>query len=113
VRNKLKILVIIFLTSLFSCGRKDMSYLYYNTEIFCPGKERILIKFARSYEVKVAILRADFVKRREGSDGNYTAIRLPGRKSFRIEDISPEELIECSLYESRRGQVERSYIRFF
>ena len=108
--NKIIIIFsIIFVAASCSMGEKR----YYNIEVTCPGRDKILIKFARAADVRAAIIRSDFEKRKERTSGNYTPIRLPGNRSLIINKISPEEMINCSLYESNPGEVERDYIRYF
>lgn len=108
-RNNIFFLLLFLATASCSVLQKQ----YYNTEILCPGRERILIKYARVDEVRAAIVKADYQKRKEQTSGNYTPIVLPNERSFMVNKIPPEEMINCSLYESKQGEIERNYIRFF
>lgn len=112
--NLSKIIVALSLMALalatFSCVKKK---IYYNTEIFCPDGRKILVKFAREEEIRQAILFADEQKRLLGTREEYTAIRMPHNKSFRIEKISPEKMVKCSLRESPMGVVDKNYVKYF
>lgn len=105
--NRNKFLLIFLL--IFCCAKK----VYYSTEIICPTGTRILVRYARADEVRAAIIKADEEKRIYRTSENYTVIKLPGNRSFRIEKMSPEESIKCSTEENVMGQVDKYYIKYF
>ena len=106
--NHNKFLLLLLLITA-SCGQEKI----YNTEIFCPNKPSILIKFARAKNVKIGIEKAYFKKKRQGTSENYTVISFSDKSSVKIEKISPEEMIKCVLRESRLGAVDRRYVHHF
>ncbi len=87
--------------------------VFFNTEIICPGHEGILVRYARLEEIRVAIIKANEDKKFYHTSENYTVIRLPGNRSFKIDKISPEEMLQCSLRESVRGYADPKYIRAY
>ncbi|OFW93948.1 MAG: hypothetical protein A2887_01905 [Alphaproteobacteria bacterium RIFCSPLOWO2_01_FULL_40_26] len=93
-----------FLLILASCAGKK---IFYNTEIICPDGREILVRYARIDEIRAAILKADADKKFYKTSENYTIIRLPENRSFKIEKIAPEIMINCSLRESVMGQVDK------
>ncbi|NBV05639.1 MAG: hypothetical protein EBS06_00180 [Proteobacteria bacterium] len=108
-----KIIIAIFLLSLFaSCSAEKEKYLY-NTELVCPNGSAILVKFVRAKDLKAAIRTSYINKRKLKTSENYTPIRLGDERSFMLRNISPESAITCDLYETRVGEVESSYIHHF
>lgn len=63
--------------------------------------------------MRAAIIKADADKKFFHTSENYTVIRLPGNRSFRLDKISPEEMIYCSLNESVIKNVDQNYIKYF
>jgi hypothetical protein len=106
-RNK----ILLFLALIFfitSCKEK-----IFNTEIFCPDGSRILVKFVRLEELRAAIKAAHFEKKKFSTNYKHTVIKLPGQRSFKIEKIPPEELVNCSVRESRMGVIDKGYVHHF
>ncbi len=64
-------------------------------------------------EIRAAILKAVAQKKIDRSHENYTVIRLPRNRSFKIEKNPPEKLALCGLRQSVMGQVDRNYVRHF
>ncbi len=64
-------------------------------------------------ELRDAIKQADVDKKNFHTSENFTVVKLPKQRSFRIEKLSPEEAVKCSLRESEMGYADRSYIRYF
>jgi hypothetical protein len=85
----------------------------FNTEVLCANGKSVLIKYARLDEVRAAIVKANQDKKIEHTSESYTPIRLPQNRSFRIEKMTPEEALGCSLRETGLGQVDRNYVRHF
>ncbi len=79
--------------TLFSCS---VNRKIFDTEVSC-AKVRVIVRFADAKEVKNAIEKALEDKKKYNSNENYTVIRLPGNRSFRIEKLTPEDAIKCSL----------------
>lgn len=64
-------------------------------------------------EMKAAIIKADLDKKKFRTSETYTVIRLPGNRSFKVEKISPEEMVHCSLKESPIGEADKKYIHYY
>ncbi len=89
---KIEWLVLVIFT-LFSCS---VNRKIFDTEVSCQ-KVRVIVRFASAEEVKSAIEKAVEDKKKYKSNENYTVIRLPGNRSFRIEKLTPEDAAKCSL----------------
>jgi hypothetical protein len=101
--------LILFFFCLTSCKKEPI----FNSEIICPDGKRILVRFARAKDVIEGIQKAHINKKREGTGETYTPIRLPDKRSFRVEKIPPEKMIECQVVESEFGAVDPNYVRHF
>jgi hypothetical protein len=109
--DKLKLsksLVILALVLLSSCTHGAL----YNTELYCPGN-KILIRFARADEVRKGIERAMADKKKYGTSENYTVIRMPGNRSFKIEKIPPEDSMRCSMQEFQIEGTYKQYEKYY
>ena len=84
-----------------------------NTEILCDDTIKILVKFARAQDIADGIKKAYDEKKAQGTAETYTPIRLKDGRSFRVEKISPENLMKCVLRESEIGVADPRYIRHF
>lgn len=104
-RNKLLLFLLIFL----SCCAEQKKF--YNVEIICSGNPVVTIRYTDLEEVRQAILRAEFEKREEGTSIGYTAIKLPDKRSVRVEKIAPDEMIKCALREDEIRRPSRNYIK--
>jgi hypothetical protein len=94
VKLKLSNLSIIFLIFFTSCATSKQ---FYNTEISCPSGLKILVRFTNVFDVRRAIEKAAFDKKKYGTNENYTVVRLPGQRSFKIEKLNPQEALNCVL----------------
>jgi hypothetical protein len=94
VKSKLNNLLVIFLIFFASC---KTSKQFYNTKISCPSGLKILVRFTNVFDVRRAIEKAAFDKKKYGTNENYTVVRLPGERSFKIEKITPQEALNCTL----------------
>lgn len=107
--NRSKILLLIFLAFTTSCQRQ-----IYNSEVICPfNGAKILVKYARADEMRTAMKRALSDKKKYNTSETYTVIRLPGNRSFKIEKIAPEEIVNCNVVETPIGVKDRDYILYF
>jgi len=91
-----KLLILLFL--LTSCGRMTNSPKeFYHTELNCPTRGVILIRYASMQEVQTAI--TNFYNQKKANNGkeNYTIISLPGNRSFKIDRTPVEEVMDCQL----------------
>jgi hypothetical protein len=104
--NKILAILIIAISS-FSCAKVDI----YNSTISCPNGLGVVVRFARKDEVVLAIQKAAFIKKQDGSNENYTIIRLSDRRSFKIEKVPPEDSLQCFVREDFYGRFSRSYVR--
>lgn len=105
------LLLISILIATFSCF--DGGRMNSNTEIFCPDGLKVLVKFAKLEDVRAAIILAYEQKKRAGTSERETVFKLLDGRSFRVEKVPPEQMMKCSLKESRIGQAERYYWRHF
>jgi hypothetical protein len=108
LRNKFYLLLVIFFATT-SCERRATI----NTEILCNDTIKILVKFVKARDVADAIKKSVDQKKVQGTAETYTPIRLKDGRSFRVEKISPEDLIKCVLRESKMGVADPSYVRHF
>ncbi len=116
--TKSAILIKAFLLSLFliivSCKNilKNPYAIPFNTEIFCPFRPSILVKFVTSKELKDAAIR-DYLRDRQGDKKrNITIFYLKDRRSFSVK-IPPEQIIECEFRQSPYGTVDSFYVHSF
>ena len=124
-RNKLLIIAFLFIATITACREpntkestkfravRPQNQQLVNTEIICPNNFTVLIKFALVEDVKNAIVAFYEEKKKNNGKETYTVIKLPDRRSFKIEKVAPEQMIECSLIERRYGEVEPEYIHHF
>lgn len=94
VKLKLNKLLVVFLIFFVSC---KSSQQLYNTQISCPNGLRVLVRFTNVFDVRRAIEKAAFDKKKYGTSENYTVVRLPKQRSFKIEKLSPQEALKCAL----------------
>jgi len=83
----------------------------FHTEIVCPDGISFLVRFAGAAEVDLAIKKFLAAKKTQGTGENYTVIRLLDKRSIKIEKISPEKIISCSLFEKDMGFMSDDYVR--
>jgi hypothetical protein len=90
------------------CGSQKK---FYNVEIICPDNPIVTIRYTNLQEVQQAILRAEFEKRDEGTSIDYTAIKLPDKRSVRVEKIAPDQMIKCALRQEEIRRPSKNYIK--
>jgi hypothetical protein len=109
MKNKFLVIVFVsFFTFLGACRHKEI----FNTKISCPDGVRILVKYAKADEVRQAIEKADSDKKKYGTSEQYTVIKLPGQRSFKIEKIPPERMINCLLSQIPIDKNDKDYIYY-
>ncbi len=114
-RNKNLVIVFFLTLGLVSCTlkvKRPPLKVKVNTEIVCSNGDRILIKFARVSDVRIAIEKYSLEKKKNNITGNYTVIKLLDGRSLKIEGMAPDHLqSDCLLNESQYGVVEDNYVR--
>lgn len=108
VRNKVWYVALIYL--LFSCSKQQGPIMF--TEMLCEH-ERFLIRFANMKEVSVAIENAIIEKKKYNSSENYTVIKMPGNRSFKIANLSPEEAMKCKLQDFPTNLRYKYYEKYY
>jgi hypothetical protein len=83
-----------------------------NTEVICPN-QKIMIRFAKSEEVRQAMERALADKKKYGTSENYTVIRLWRNRSFKIEKVAPEDIVKCTLQEHPLSPYDEKIIDYY
>jgi hypothetical protein len=109
-RNKVRIIFLLGL--LFLEVACNSNRRVFNTEISCT-KVRVMVRFAEAEEVRGGIERAFEDKKKYGTNENYTVIRMPGNRSFKVERLAPEEAMKCVLTQfevnTKYKEVEKYY----
>lgn len=118
VLNKIKFLFWFLL--LLSCSSKEnyknvfaLGRDHISSEIICPDDKRFMVRYAYAGEIKSAIDRDYYRKIREGSNENYTVIRIPNIESFHISKMPPEELYKCRVEDNYTKKIYPRYIKRF
>ena len=106
--NRSKFILLTLLLGFLPACQKQI----FNTEILCPDGARILARYSTAEEVRAGIQQSYDDKKKYNTNENYTIIKMPNQRSFKVEKIPPEEMIKCSLRQSLIGVAERSYIRY-
>ncbi len=88
-RNKI---IFLSLFLIFACAKVN----FFHTEISCPGKSVILIRYATLEEVRASITKGIEDKKRFKTTESYTVILVSGNRSAMVK-IPPEEMLKCSL----------------
>lgn len=103
----------LILLTLFSCKSDLDKPGVYHTELICPERGIILIRYSRLEDVRNSIARSYAKKKTlEGSEG-YTVISLPGNRSLKIDKLLPEDAIKCNLREifhPRYDKLKKRYM---
>lgn len=86
--------------------------LLINTEIICPFRPSILVKFATAQELRYSAIQDFLNSKNSENDINTTVFRLKDGRSFAVK-ISPQQIIECEFRESPYGLVDRNYVHSF
>lgn len=103
---------LIFLT-LFSCKNDLDKPGVYHTELICPEREIILIRYSRLEDVRNSIARSYAKKKSLDGSEEYTVISLPGNRSLKIDKLPPEDAIKCNLREifhPRQDKLKKKYM---
>lgn len=97
-RSKATFLLIVLLFS--ACVPKFLvRHQFTHVEISCPEKSLILVRYVSLGEVKTSIMRNIDEKQKNKTSENYTVIYASGGRSVKIQNILPEQMIECALRE--------------
>ena len=102
-------------TLLFSCSVVDEAedFGIYHTELICPDRDRVMIRYAKAKEVEEAIKVSLEKKKKLGSNESYTVISFRGNRSMKIDKLSPEEAVKCNLREifyPRQDKYKKKYM---
>lgn len=111
-RKRNKFYLIFFL--LFSCAQSEAEKPgVYHTELICPERDIILIRYSRLEDVRHSIAKSYAFKKKFDSSEGYTVISLPGNRSMKIDKLAPEDAIKCSLREifhPRSDRLKKKYM---
>jgi hypothetical protein len=83
-----------------------------NTEILCPNRPGILIKFANAEEMKYQAYKDYLYVKNSERKRNYTLFRLEDGRSFAVK-IAPERILNCHFKQSPFGMVDGNYVHSF
>lgn len=81
-----------------------------NSELICPNNLRILVKFVREKDLKLAIQEAYAEKKRLRTSESYTLVKLRDGRSLAIRQIPAEVAVTCIVQESFIGFADQSYV---
>ena len=81
-----------------------------NSELICPNNLRILVKFVRAKDLKLAIQESYVEKKRLKTSENYTVLKLKDGRSLAIRQIPVEVAVTCIVQESFMGFADQSYV---
>lgn len=84
--------------------------MFPDTEMSCPDGVVILIKYAKMQDVRNAIINHVNEKKLNGTSENYTVIKLPDKRSLKIDKKAPEHSLDCVLRESNYAPVKAKYL---
>ncbi len=108
-----KFLLVLLICSVYGCKTfksDDEQITAYNTKVVCPNGVKLLVIYANALDIRKGIEQALFTKRKSGTSERYTVVRLPGKRSFKIEKLLPEEALKCSLteftFKTKRGNYK-------
>lgn len=107
----LKATALIILLSTASCFKLTKKQ-YYHTEILCPNRADILVRYTRADEIRLAIIKANEKKKFFKTSERYTVMSFPGNRSFKIEKMSPEEMLKCYLRELPIANPDKNYTKY-
>lgn len=106
----MKFFFLVFFAIFSSCSKKNLPLV--NTEIICPFRPSILVKFVTSKELKYSAIQ-DYIHNNElGKNPKLTVFRLKDGRSFSVR-IPPQEIIECDFRQSPFGAVDSNYVHSF
>ena len=104
-----KITLTIFALLCCSCGQNRE---YYYVDVICNERTTVTARYVTIEEVRTAIVKAQIENRVEGTNLGYTALKFPGKRSFRIEKIPPDEAVKCKLRQRFMDKKSKGYIRY-
>jgi hypothetical protein len=107
LRNNL-LLIILFLAAINSC--KPRYYMLPDTEVSCLNGYTYIVKFAKKEDVSNAIRKFYIQKMQQKTSEKYTVIRLPDKRSLKLDKVPPEEAVDCKLRETNYREIDRAYI---
>lgn len=95
------------LLGITSCSSKIPNV---NSELICQNNLRILVKFVKAKDLKLAIQESYAEKKRLRTSENYTLIKLRDGRSMVIRQIPVEVAVTCIVQESFIGFADKSYV---
>lgn len=104
---KAKLILIILLFTSCSGASKLI-----NTEILCPNRPGILIKFASAKDMKYQAYKDYLYVKNSESKRNYTLFKLKDGRSFAVR-IAPQQILNCRFKQSPFGMVDGNYVHSF
>ena len=107
--NRSKNLLLLFF--LLSCKTTTAPEVFYHTELNCPDRGIILIRYASQQDVTSAIQYFYDKKKAARSNENYTVISLPGNRSFKIDKVPVEEVMQCKMRQIPAPKPTDKYLR--
>jgi hypothetical protein len=81
-----------------------------NSEFICPNAPRILVKFVKADDLKIAIHKAYLKKMQYKTSENFTAVKLRDGRTLAFKGISPEIAVNCLIIESYIGFADQRYV---
>jgi len=84
--------------------------MFPDTEISCDDGLVVLVKYAKMDDVKKGIAAHIEDKKFHETSDNYTAIKFPDGRSFKIDKKSPEETMKCNFRETQYAPVKGKYL---
>jgi hypothetical protein len=102
------LLPVLFLTS---CNGTNAPKVFYHTELNCPTRGIILIRYASEQDIKNSLAETYRKKKETRSSENFTVISLPGKRSFKIEKTPVEEIMECSMRQVPAPKPNKKFLK--
>lgn len=105
--KNMKNFIFLSLLLLSSCFKPRQ---YFHTEIGCPGKQLMLIRYTSAKEITDSIATNIANKKKNNTNENYTIIYAAGNRTLKLS-ISPEDMKQCSLREIPVLNPDKDLIR--
>jgi hypothetical protein len=103
----------IFFTFLLFCLISCKKVIIYETDVFCPNNGlKITVRYTRAKEINEAFINADKEKKFYKTSEQYTVVKLKNNRSFKIDKLSPEDALKCSLNERIFQGVDKNYHQY-
>ncbi|MBU6141114.1 MAG: hypothetical protein KGP29_06145 [Proteobacteria bacterium] len=93
-----------------SCSMKKKALMH--TEISCLGKPAVLVRYTYLEEVKASIKKNYLNKQRLKTTEDYSVIYASGGRSVKIQGVSPEKILECSLREIPVLRPDKNIVKY-